>query len=184
MVFPINTGTGGFLNPAVIINEIGIIEQGMRVADFGCGHGYFSLPLAKKVGDSGKVLALDVLADALEAVNSRMKLEGVSNIETKRCNLEKKGGSGILDGSCDVVWLANLLFQTEDDEVVVREVKRILKEDGRVVFIDWKPGVPLGPQGKRVAPEKIKELFEKEGFSLEKDFPTDSYHFGMIFRKC
>ena len=183
MVFPTNTGTGGFLNPARIINEIGIIEQGMRVADFGCGHGYFSLPLSKKVGDSGKILALDVLPDAIEAVNSRIKLEGVSNIKTKRCNLEKERGSGILDENCDVAWIANLLFQTEDDEIVVREAKRILKKDGRVVFIDWKPDVSLGPQGKRVAPEKVKELLEKEGFSFEKDFSTDSYHFGMIFRK-
>ena len=180
-VFP--PGTGGFLNPQRIISEIGIIEGGMRIADFGCGHGYFSLPLAKKVGDDGRVFALDVLPDALEAVNSKVKLEGTQNIETKRCNLEKEGGSKLLNESCDVVWLANLLFQTEDDEIVVRETKRILKPGGRLVFIDWRPDVPLGPLGKRVRKEEAKKLFEKEGFSLEKEFPTDNYHYGMIFRR-
>lgn len=183
VVFPTNAGAGGFLNPAAVVDEIGIIEKEMVIADFGCGNGYFSLPLSKKVGDNGKIFALDVLTDALEAVSSRMKIEGVSNIETKRRNLEKEGGSGLLDGSCDVVLMANLLFQTEDDEVVAREAKRVLKVGGRVIFIDWKLGVSLGPQGKRVSPEKIKELLGKEGFSFEKDFSTDSYHFGMIFRK-
>lgn len=183
VVFLTNTGAGGFLNPVALIDEIGIIEKEMVVADFGCGNGYFSLPLAKKVGDNGKIFALDVLTDALEAVSSRMKIEGVSNIETKRRNLEKEGGSGLSSESCDVVLIVNLLFQTEDDEIVAREAKRVLKNDGRVVFIDWKLGVALGPQGKRVSPEKIKELLEKEGFSFEKDFPTDKYHFGMIFKK-
>ena len=176
-------GTGGFLNPQKIVDEIGVVEQGMKIADFGCGHGYFSLPLAKKVGDNGMVFALDVFSKALEAVSSRMRLEGVQNIETKRCNLEKEGGSGLLDESCDLVWMANLLFQTEEDEAVVREAKRVLKKGGRLVFIDWKPGVPLGPQGKRIPQEEVRRLFEKEGFSFEKEFPTDNYHYGLIFKK-
>lgn len=177
------TGKGGFLSPQKIIDDIGIVDGGMSIADFGCGHGYFSLLLAKRVGSDGKIFALDVVPEALKAIESRMKLEGIQNIEMKRCNLEKEKGSGLLDASCDVVWLANLLFQTEDDEVVIKEVKRVLKQKGIAVFIDWRPGVPLGPQGKRVKPEKIKILFESNGFLFERDFPTDNYHFGMVFKK-
>jgi ubiquinone/menaquinone biosynthesis C-methylase UbiE len=175
-------GTGGFLNPQKIIDNLEI-KDGLIIADFGCGHGYFSLPLAKKVGQYGKVFALDVLPEALEEVNSRAKLEGIQNIESKRCNLEKEGGSKLPDSSCNMVLVANLLFQTEDDEKVIREAKRVLKPEGKLVFIDWRPDVSLGPQGKRVKPEEIKELLLKENFSFEKELPTDNYHFGLIFKK-
>jgi len=155
----------------------------MEIADFGCGHGYFSLPLARKVGDNGKVYAIDVLSEALEALNSRAKMERIKNIETKRGNLEKEGGSALGDESCNIVLVSNLLFQTEEDEKVIREAKRILKSDGKVIFIEWRQDVPLGPIGKRVKTEEAKKLFEKEGFFLEKEFATDNYHYGIIFRK-
>lgn len=177
------TGSGGFLNPQRIIGELGIFEEGIVVADFGCGHGYFSIPLARKVGPQGKIFALDVLPAALEAVHSRAKMEGISNIETKRCNLEKVGSSGLGDESCDIVLIANLLFQTEDDESVVKEAKRVLKKEGRIVFIDWKPEVPFGPQGKRNLDEEIKNLMQNGGFFFEREFPTDNYHYGMVFKK-
>jgi len=180
-IFP--KGTGGFLDPSQIIDELGIVQEGMSVADFGCGHGYFTLPLAKRVKDEGKVFALDVLKEALQAVESKAKMEGMDNVKTIRCNLEKFGGSKLKDESCDIVWLVNLLFQTEDDEIVIKEAKRVLKKDGKLVFIDWRPGVSLGPKAKRVNPEEIKELIEKQNFTFKRNFPTDNYHFGMIFKK-
>lgn len=175
-------GTGGFLNPQNIVDSLEI-REGMIIADFGCGNGYFTLPLAKKVSEYGKVFALDILPDALETLSSRAKTEGINNIQLKRCNLEKENGSGLLDNSCDMVFLTNLLFQTENDENVVKEAYRILKPGGELIFIDWRPDVALGPKGKRVNPEEIKELMSKEKFSFEKEIPTDKYHFGMIFKK-
>lgn len=174
--------TRGILNPQEIVDNLEI-EENSIIADFGCGHGYFAFALSKKVGEGGKIFALDILPEALEAVNSRMKIEGVKNIITRRCDLEKERGSQLADESCDLVWMANLLFQTEDDKTVVREAKRVLKSGGRVVCIDWLPDVSLGPQGKRVKPEEVKKLFLDQGFSFEKDLLIDNYHFGFIFKK-
>jgi ubiquinone/menaquinone biosynthesis C-methylase UbiE len=176
-------GTGGFLSPKTIIKELGIIKKGMRVADFGCGHGYFTLPLAEMVGEGGRVFAIDVSPEALEIVNSKSKIDGKDNIEVKRCNLEKKGSCNVEEKSCDVVFIINLLFQTERDEIVIGEAKRILKENGNIVFIEWQPDVSFGPRGKRIAKEEAVNLFEKLGFKLEKDFPTDNYHYGLLFKK-
>lgn len=179
----LNQGTGGFLNPNKIIEEINLIKEGMKIADFGCGHGYFAIPLAKKIGDTGKIYAFDILPEALEGIHSRMKLEGIENIETKRVNLEKEEATGLIDNFCDIVFIANLLFQTEKDELIIKEAKRILKKNGYLVFIDWKPEVSLGPKGKRVSQKEIKSLIEKLDLKFEKEFFTDNYHFGLIFKK-
>lgn len=175
-------GSGGFLNPQKIIDSLKI-EEGSVVADFGCGHGYFAFALSKKVGDKGKVFALDVLPEALEAVSSRIKIEGVKNIITRRCDLEKEKGSHLADESCDLVLIVNLLFQTENDKAVAKEAKRVLKVGGRVVCIDWLPDAPFGPQEKRIKPEEVKKLFLDQGFSFEEEPPVDNYHFGLIFKK-
>lgn len=179
-IFP--PGTGGFLNPQNIVESWVFLEPEMVIADFGCGHGYFSIPLAQKV-EKGKVFALDVLPTALNFVNSQAKIQGISNIKTIRCNLEKERGSKLEDESCDCVLIANLLFQVEDKKMVVNEAKRVLKKGGRVICIDWQPKTPFGPLGKRVLPQEAKKLFQEAGFDFEREFATDNYHYGMIFRK-
>jgi ubiquinone/menaquinone biosynthesis C-methylase UbiE len=171
------------MTPGKIVETMDFLEKGMKIADFGCGHGYFTMPLASKAGDLGKVYAIDVMQESVDVITSKAKMEGLNNIEVKRGNLEKEQGSGIEDNTIDVIWMANLLFQTEKDENIINEAKRILKDNGNIVFIDWKPDAPLGPQGKRVNEEEVINLFQKAGFTLNKDFETDNYHFGLIFKK-
>ncbi len=115
-----NQHTGGFLNPDKVIDQLNI-THGMSVADFGCGHGYFSIPFARRVGNSGTVYACDVLPSALEAVETRANLENLSNIKTVRTNLENPEGSKLDPESMDLVCLANILFQSNKKEEIVKE---------------------------------------------------------------
>lgn len=176
-------GSGGFLIPSNIIDNLNIIQKGKKVADFGSGAGYFTVPLARKVGPQGNVFAIDIRPEALEVVSSKAKIEGLENIITIRCDLEKEGSSGLDDGSCDIIWIANLLFQTNDDKSVIREAKRVLKKKGTLFLIEWMPRVSFGPQGKKIKKEDAIKLFKDEGFVFEEEFPTDDYHYGLIFKK-
>lgn len=176
-------GTGGFLNPGEIIKYLSIVK-GMKVADFGCGAGYFVIPTAKIVGDEGKVYALDVLDTALESVRSRARIEGLFNIITKRCNLEILGGSQIDNDSMDLVLLSNILFQSDDKVGIIKEAIRILKKDGRLAIIDWLPGQFLGPSKNLIVSiEKVKEMAESNGGKFVQNVSIDTYHWGMIFKK-
>jgi len=176
-------GTGGFLNPEETLEQLNI-EEGMKVADFGCGAGYFVIPLAKVVGDGGKVHALDVLDTALESVRSRAKLQGLFNIETKRCNLEISGSSGLEDKSLDLVVLANILFQSDNKTDIIKEAHRVLKERGAMAIIDWQANQPMGPPKELIiSSELVKKIAEKQGFKFKKDINVDKYHWGMIFEK-
>ena len=176
-------GTGGFLNPEETIKQLNI-EKGMMIADFGCGAGYFSIPLAKMVGEQGKIYALDILDTALESVRSRAKIEGLFNIETKHCNLEILAGSGIENNSLDLVLLHNILFQSEKKPDIIKEAFRILKKNGGISIIDWKENQPLGP-GKElvVSPDLIKKIAEESGFKFKSEMNVDNYHWGMVFAK-
>lgn len=176
-------GTGGFLNPEEIIKQSNI-QKAMKIADFGCGAGYFSIPLAKMVGEEGRIYALDILDTALESVQSRAKLEGLFNVETKRCNLEESSGSKLEDNSVDLTWLANILFQSSKKTDIIKEAKRILKKGGEMVIIDWKANQPMGPpENLIVSSDSVKKIIKEQGLILKKEFPVDKYHWGMIFEK-
>ena len=180
----LQTGTGSFMNPEKIINHLDI-KKGNVVADFGCGAGYFTVPIAKKVGDSGQVYAIDVLQSALESVESKVKLEGLLNVKTVRANLEANNNLKLGDQVADFVVLANILYQTGSNgrPAVLAESKRVLKNSGQLVVIDWVPeSNSLGIESKNcVSEEEIKNLAAKTGFRFERSFSVGGDHYGLAF---
>lgn len=174
---------GGFLHPDRVIEELDI-KEGMKIADFGCGAGYFAIPLAKIVGEKGKVYALDVLKTALESVRSRTKVEGLLNVISIWSNLEIFNGSKLKDESIDLALLSNILFQSSKKSGMIKEVKRILKKGGKMIIIEWRKNQPMGPPEKFIVHrDLVSDLTKKEGFKFEKEFSAGRHHWGMIFIK-
>ncbi len=174
-------GTGGFLHPDNIIKEFNI-KQGMKIADFGCGAGYFSMSLAKTVGEDGKVYAVDVLESALESIQSKAKLQGLFNIEAIRANLEEKRGSGLDHNSIDLVLLANILFQSSKKESIIEEAKRIVKPSGKIIIIEWEKEQLMGPPEKFiVSKDKVSQIAKNNNLKEKKEFKAGKNHWGMIF---
>ena len=177
-------GTGGFLDPDIIAGGFGI-KKGMKVADFGCGAGYFTISLANETGPDGKVYALDVQENALDNVRTKVRAQGLENVETIRTNLEVVGSSSLVDGSQDIVLLANILFQSNKKSNIIREAKRVLKAGGKMILIDWEKGAGgFGPPDDlRPASEEMRKFAEKEGLVFERSIDAGQFHFGLIFRK-
>lgn len=162
-----------FLNPEKVVDEWDV-RPGEKIADFGAGSGFFSVALAKKVGNSGKVYAFDIRTEALEATKSKAKLYKLLNIDPIRTNLEKERGSGLKNDTIDKVIITNILFQTENKKNIIEEAHRILRPEGFAIVIEWK---------EKVEKNEVKRLFELTGFSFKKDFGAGSHHYGMIFKK-
>jgi len=180
-----------FLNPESIVAQIGI-QPGMSVADFGSGSGHLAILMAQKIGKEGRLYAVDILEDKLDSVRVRAKAAGLENIETIRANLEVLGSSGLADGSQDMVILINILFQSEKKQDIFAESKRVLKNGGRIVIIDWKKGagaLPAGRQGLgppdnlRTDEPTMQSILSSAGFSFERNFDTSPFHYGQIFTK-
>ena len=159
------------------------LKENMIGADFGSGSGGWTIPLAQKLSN-GRVYAIDVLEEELSALEGRIKLLGLNNIEKILSNLEMEEGSKLPEMSCDVVLMTNLLFQVENKETVLREAYRVLKDNGQLLVVDWETTSPFGPTSEQRVPSfKVKELAEKIGFKLEKEFPAGDYHYGLVFIK-
>ncbi len=182
-------GHYNFFDPDKILKNIGIFEEGMTVADFGCGAGYFTLSLAKTVKEKGRIYAIDVLPSAIEIVKSKAESEGLINIKTIRANLEIYGGSKIDDNSVECVFLANILYQSQAGKLeILKEAGRILKEKGKMAVIGWIPNktnkTKIGPDEKfRISSEVVRKDAVSLGFKLNKIFDIDDYHYCIIFSK-
>jgi ubiquinone/menaquinone biosynthesis C-methylase UbiE len=171
----------GFVNPEEVLSQLELQKE-MIAADFGSGSGGWVIPLAKKLED-GKVCAIDVLEEPLSALKSKAKIEKISNIETIRANIEAKEGSGLKENLLDLVLMTNILFEVENKKAIFDEAKRVLKKNGKILVVDWKPESAVGPKEKRISPEELKKVAKNAGLTLEKDFQAGDYHYGLVFTK-
>jgi len=171
-----------FSNPEQNIAKLGL-KEGMKVADFGAGIGLYSKAISKKVGDSGKVYAIEVVKDLVKRLEREVKDWKISNIECIWGDIENKHGTKIDDQIVDVIVISNVLFQVDDKLGFIDEAKRILKKDGKILFIDWLDSFGgMGPAPQYVVnEEKATKLFTSRGFKLLEKIVVSDHHYGIIF---
>lgn len=184
MITRVNTQE--FLDPGQIVQNFGL-KPGDHAADFGAGHGYFTMPLARAVGRNGKIWAIDIQPSSLDLIRSRARSEHLLNIVCVRADLDNAGAAGIADNFADFVLIANILFQAERREAVVREAWRILRQGGRLAMIEWDAmagPVPLGPPREvRIKKDLARAIASQAGFELDREFAAGPHHYGLLFIK-
>jgi ubiquinone/menaquinone biosynthesis C-methylase UbiE len=173
-----------FSDPEKIVPYFGLTD-GQAVADFGAGSGHYSLAIAKRVGDRGKVYAVDVQKELLSRLEAEAKSAKIRNIHLVWGNVEKLGGTKLGEGMVDSVVIANLLLLTDAKYTVALEAKRILRAGGKVAVIDWtEPPARLeGGQAPALSADEAKRIFAEAGFIFLNDFPAGEHHFGLLFQK-
>lgn len=172
-----------FSSPEQNILKLGLAE-GMRVADFGAGTGFYSKACSPRVGITGKIFAVEVQKELVKKLENDLKNWGISNVECIWGDIERRGGTKIADGSMDAVIVSNVLSLTEDRIGLIEEAKRILKRGGKVLLVDWTYSFGVdGPSADHIINEdKARELFEKRGFKIEERINVGSNHYGIIFK--
>ncbi len=114
-----------------VLEEVGI-KPGFYVLDYGCGPGGYISALAKLVGTSGRIYALDINPLAIRAVQKIALRERIENLETIRSDRE----TGLPDNSLDVVLLYDVFHGLSNPNGVLEEIHRVLKPDGILSFSD------------------------------------------------
>lgn len=171
-----------FSDPRSLVPQLGL-REGMRVADFGAGTGHYSRVASRIVGSSGQVFAIDLQQDLLTRMIADLRSGGCANVRSVWGNVEKVGGTTLRDGVADAGIIANILFQIDDKESFLKEVRRVVKPGGRVLLIDWAGSYGgIGPSPEMVVSEfSAEKMFIDAGFHKEKVFRAGAHHYGFVF---
>ena len=121
-----------FENPDKIISEAGV-KTGYIVADIGCGTGFFTIPLARYVGESGKVYALDTSPPMIRELRKRVK-----NLKQVKPILSGENKFLLKESILDFALLVNMIHELENWRLFLKEVWRVLKPGGRICVVDYK----------------------------------------------
>ncbi len=171
-----------FFQPEKILKTLGLNDQTIDVAEFGCGYGTFTVSAAKII--KGKVFAFDIEPEMIGITRNEAKKHGLNNIEAVLRDFIAEG-SGLKDESVDYAMLFNILH-LENPVSLLLEAHRILKKGGKAGIIHWNydPSTPRGPAMEiRPKPEQILKWAQEAGFINPIQFDLKPYHYGITLTK-
>ena len=138
-----------FENPSRMFG--GLVREGMTVLEPGCGMGYFTIPLALRVGPSGKIIAIDLEPRMIAALEKRALKAGLlDRIELRLCESGRLGIEDLRD-QVDFAAVIHMLHEAPDPGRFFEEIRQALKIDGRLLFLEPKWHVPRRDFTKNIA---------------------------------
>jgi len=152
------------------------VQEGMTVLEPGCAMGFFTLPLARMVGPSGKVVAIDLQERMLAGLEKRLRKAGLGGrVETRLCDKQSLGIDD-LKGRVDFAAALHLVHEVPDKEGFFRELWQALKPGANLLMIE--------PRGHVSAAEleRTCALAREAGFGLEKELLNRGGR-GVVFKR-
>jgi ubiquinone/menaquinone biosynthesis C-methylase UbiE len=137
------------------------VQAGDTVLDLGCGPGFWTLPLAELVGEEGKVYALDVSQEMLEALKIQQPPLQVVPL------LSELPAIDLESSAADFIWAAFVYHEVEGDGLAA-EMLRVIRSGGQIAILEWRPdgaSESKPPSDHRVWPKEIKQALQQAGFS-------------------
>jgi ubiquinone/menaquinone biosynthesis C-methylase UbiE len=122
------------------------IREGMTVVDYGCGQARYTPRLARLVGSSGKVYAVDVQPLAIEAIRQKMARGNQGNIIPV---LVHGYDTGLPEHVADIICALDMFFGLKEPTKFLQEVYRIIRPKGVLVIDD-------GHQSRQATLKKIE----------------------------
>ncbi|SES68774.1 Methyltransferase domain-containing protein [Salinibacillus kushneri] len=117
------------------------LKETDKVADLGAGNGYFTLQIARKTKQ--KVYAVDIEQKMLDQLKEHADLNKVTNIHYVVSDIET---IKLDDNMIDKAFVAFAIHEVNSHEKVKKEIKRVLKNQGQIVIIEWeKNEFDMGP---------------------------------------
>jgi len=133
------------------------INNGDRVVDLGCGMGYFSIPMAKLVGESGKVIAIDMQEKMLSGLRRRAeKNRLIDRITTHQCTQDRISVSEQVDFAL-AFWMVH---EVHNSRLFLNQIWTLLGSGGKLLIAEPYLHVPKNRF------EEIKSEVIEAGFSI------------------
>jgi len=165
-------------NPVAIAS----LKPGETVVDLGSGGGFDSFLAAKEVGETGKVIGVDMTSDMISRARKNAEKMGTSNVEFRLGEIEHLP---VADNSADII-MSNCVINLSPDKVgVYQDVYRVLKPGGRLAISDVVATAPLPDEirndlallsacvGGAATIDDTEKMLEEAGFQDIKIKPKD-----------
>ncbi len=146
--------------PGKVMDAMGV-RSGMVVGEVGAGAGRFTVHIAARVGDSGKVFANDIDENGLTLIRERCRKYGIRNIETVRGTVDE---TGFPQGSLDLAFMVYVYHHLEKPISLMRKLLPALKKAGTVAIITGDPEKGVWTSLPRK--EELEKQFEEAGYEL------------------
>ena len=115
-----------------VLDRLGI-RQGMRVADIGAGDGYYTVRLARRLGDGATIYAEDINGEYLQRLERRLRREQMSHVHIVR---GEPGDPKLPRAAIDVAILAHMYHEIENPYEFLYRVWGSLDAGARVAVVD------------------------------------------------
>lgn len=153
------------------------ITEGKNVADIGAGSGWFTTRAAKRVGEQGKVFAVEINQEFINYINERAKKENFKNIQTV---LGTENDPKLPANSVDACLILKTYHEIGEPIKVLQNLKKSFKKDALLGIIDRNgKGDDHG-----IDKEKVIEEAKRAGFVLKEEFDftkADGMDYFLVF---
>lgn len=152
----------------MLLGALGV-RPGQTICDLGCGNGFYTLELARRVGPRGTVYAVDVQPEMLQMLVRNAAEAKLKNI---RPVLGTPIDPRLPAGSVDMVLCIDVYHEFSHPEAMLGKIRESLAADGRLVLAEFRgedPAVPIKPLHKMTKAQVRVEL-EPAGFEIVREF--------------
>jgi len=147
-------------NPHKIVGPY--ILPGMKILEIGPAMGFFSIPMAKMTGRTGKVYCVDIQQKMLNRLKKRAIRKGVSGEIELILASQNSMNIQYVSGKIDFTLLAYVVHEVPDQFKLFSEIANTMKHEAKVLLLEPKGHVD------ELAWKKSLEISEKCGFLLKK----------------
>jgi predicted methyltransferase len=155
-------------HPDEVVRVLGI-KPGETVADLGAGGGYFTFRLARAVGPSGKVYAVDIDPAMVDYLRARAERENVTNVEVV---LATEDDPRLPADGVDLIFTCNTYHHLAARPTYFARLKQYLRAQGRIAIIDHERGSGFLARifGHSTADTVVRDEMRAAGYALEAAF--------------
>jgi SAM-dependent methyltransferase len=153
------------------------IASGKSVADIGAGSGWFTVRAAKRIGEGGRVYAVDINSEAIQHIDERAQKEQLPNVKTI---LSKPDDPSLPGNSVDAVLLLKTYHEVARPITLLRNLRAALRPGAKIGIIDRNGNGEDHGIGREVVIREAKEA----GYTLVNQYDfvkPDKMDYFLIF---
>jgi cyclopropane fatty-acyl-phospholipid synthase-like methyltransferase len=156
------------------------VKPGMHVCDMGCGNGFYTLQLARRVVPGGKIYAVDIQQEMLRLLEHRLQDAKIQNVELI---LGTVTDPQLPPKALDLVLCVDVYHEFSHPVEMLAAIRESLKPTGQIVLVEFReedPKVPIKPLHK-MSKRQIRLELDTNGFQLAREFDGLPWQHMMFF---